>query len=73
LQIPCQKHNLKWLYLYCIYRISYKIAKKANPEKVFALLKDDITGSEPNSKFKINSRNQKLDNKKGRAIVDPAF
>ena len=33
----CQKHNLKWLYLYCIYLISYKIAKKANPMKWICL------------------------------------
>jgi len=36
--LSCHKHNLKWLYLDCIYRISYKIAKKANPANGFALI-----------------------------------
>jgi hypothetical protein len=57
LQISCQKHNLKWLYLDYIYRISYKNAKRPTPEKGFALLKNDITSSELVSKLKIYSRN----------------
>jgi hypothetical protein len=52
IQIPCQKHNLKWLDLDYIYLISYKIAKKANPRKIsLPLLKNDITGSEPTVKI----------------------
>jgi len=33
-----------------------KLQKRQIPENGFALLKNDITGSEPNSKLKINSR-----------------
>jgi hypothetical protein len=55
--ISCQKHNLESILTDCIYRISYKIAKKGKPgEMDLHLLKNDITGSEPNSKLKINSR-----------------
>jgi len=36
----------------CIYRISYKIAKKdKSPSKSLPLLKNDITGSEPTVKI----------------------
>ena len=47
----CHKHRFKHLNFHYIYPISYKIAKKANPLKEFALLKNDITGSEPTFKM----------------------
>jgi len=44
-QISCQKHNLKPILTDCIYRISYKIAKKGKPcEMDLPLLENDITG-----------------------------
>jgi hypothetical protein len=45
--ITYQNHRFKHLNFNYIYPISYKNAKKANPEKGFALLKNDITTSEP--------------------------
>jgi hypothetical protein len=42
-------------------------------KKDLPLLKNDITTFEPVSKIKIHSRNQKFDNKKSRAISDPAL
>jgi hypothetical protein len=55
--IPRFKHfNFQYIYL-----ISYKIAKKRQtPEKGFAPLKNDITGSELALKYGIHSRYSKV-------------
>jgi hypothetical protein len=49
--ISCHKHRFNNLNFKYIYHISYKIAKRQTPEKEFALLKNDITGSEPTVKM----------------------
>jgi hypothetical protein len=55
LVISCQYDNQKSISTDCIYRISYKIAKRQTPEKGSALFKNDITSSEPISKLGIHS------------------
>ena len=47
--------------------------KRQTPEKGFALFKNDITDFLPAPELKIHSRSQRFDNKKDRAITDPAF
>ena len=42
-KISCQDLRFKHLNFLYIYPISYKIAKKANPEKRFAQIENDIT------------------------------
>jgi len=61
-------------FLLITYIVKSEINQKGKPPKNgFALLKNDITGSEPNSKLKINSRYQRFDNKKGKSITGSAL
>ena len=54
LHVSCQNQRSKHLNFQYIYPISYKIAKKRQtPEKGFAPLKNDITGSELALKYGI--------------------
>ena len=50
-----------------------KMQKRQIPEKGSAPIENDITNFFPASELKIHSRYRKSDNKKSRAIADPAL
>jgi hypothetical protein len=61
--LTCQKHKLKQFltgYLYPNFLQNFK--KRQTLWNGFALLENDITGSEPTLRFKIYSRYQRSDN-----------